>query len=318
MAWFARRGPSVAAAALLAILALSGCGERAKQPAAADEAAKTLSAPAAAAADLAIWREFVAAMKDDGLAPDKVRPYDESLKTPILGWLKEMREKANWAEWDKTPQVRRVGEHVHFLMPLTFDGQTAEYRLTFLTEGGGWSFRHLEAITIRLDQIGPLPASTFPDVEEKTKSHIREEWRWSREVRIFSLLAELKGKDFAFDVFKDGPGYFLAAKTWVPFVGPRQAFILYACWEQANLIGNTVTLEKLDEEEAVIRMSTLFFGLYKVTAHLPRQISFEDYTRIFETIWQDRAQAAGWTLEIEYMNEGFPASTCVLRFKRPV
>jgi len=54
------------------------------------------------------------------------------------------------------------------------------------------------------------------------------------------------------------------------------------------------------------------------TARLRRQISFEDYTKIFETIWQDRARAAGWTLEIEYVNEGFPASTCVLRFKRPV
>ena len=38
---------------------------------------------------------------------------------------------------------------------------------------------------------------------------------------------------------------------------------------------------------------------------------------IFETVWQDRARAAGWTLEIEYGNEGFRASECRLRFKRP-
>jgi hypothetical protein len=109
----------------------------------------------------------------------------------------------------------------------------------------------------------------------------------------------------------------LAAKTWVPFIEPHKALVLYACWEQAHLRGNTVTLEKLDEREAVIRLSTYFFSLYHVTAHLRRQIPFEDYKRIFETIWQDRARAAGWALEIEYVTEGYPAGTCVLRFKGP-
>jgi hypothetical protein len=210
-----------------------------------------------------------------------------------------------------------VGEHVHFLTPLTFDGQTADYCLTFLVEGGAWYFRHIEAIIIPLDEIGPLPTSTFPDADEPTKAHIREETLWSREVRVFNELAALKGKTYAFDFFKDGDGYFLAARTWVPFFEPAKAFILYACWEQANLRGNTVTLEKLDDQEAVVRMSTYYFKLYKVTAHLARQIPFEDYAKIFETVWQDRARAAGWTLRIEYGNEGYRASECVLRFKRP-
>jgi len=266
--------------------------------------------------DLAIWKEFVAAMRSGGPAAEKLRPYYEDLREPILGFLKEMRGKATWPEWDKAPKIFRVQEHVHFLIPLTFDGRTADYCFTFLDEGGQWFFRHLEAIMIRLDLTGPLPTSTFPDVDEGTKAHIREETSWSREVRLFNLFAELKGKDFAFDVFKDGNGYFLAAKTWVPFVEPRKAFILYACWEQANLRGNAVTLEKLDDDEALVRISTAYFGLYKASAHLAQQVSFEDYVRIFETIWKDRARAAGWSLEIEYRNEGFPASACVLRFKR--
>jgi len=273
--------------------------------------------PRPAVDDLDVWKEFVAAMKTGGLPSEKVRPYYEELRAPILGWLKEMSQKAVWAEWDKRPEVHRVGEHVHFLIPLTFDGRTVSYCLTFLVEDGAWYFRHLEAINIRLDKTGPLPASTFPDVDEATKAHIREEARWSREVRVFNELAALKGKTYAFDFFKDGNGYFLAAKTWVPFVEPRKAFILYACWEQANLRGNAVTLEALDDAAAVVRMSTYFFGLYKASAHLRQQIPFEDYARIFETIWKDRARAAGWALEIEYKNEGFRASECVLRFKRP-
>jgi hypothetical protein len=267
--------------------------------------------------DLAIWKEFVAAMRAGGPGPDKVRPYYEQLRAPLLGFLKEMREKAAWAEWERAPEAHRVGDHVHFLIPLTFDGRTATYCWTFLVEGGAWFFRHLEAITIRLDRTGPLPTSKFPDVDEETKAHIREETAWSREVRVFNLLAELKGKPYAFDFFKDGDGYFLAAKTWVPFVEPRSAFVLYACWEQANLRGNKVTLEKLDVREAVVRISTYYFGLYKASAHLAQQISFEDYVKIFETIWQDRARAAGWGLTIEFGNEGYQASECVLRFKRP-
>lgn len=290
-----------------AVLLAASCGDRGG------------SAPAAraAAADLGIWREFVAAMKAEGLPAAKVRPYYENLKEPMLGWLKEMREKATWSEWDRAPEVHRVGEHVHFLMPLTFDGQAATYCLTFLVEGGAWYFRHLEAINIRLDRTGPLPTSVFPDVDEPTKAHIREEAMWSREIRVFNELAALKGKSYALDFFKEGEGYFLAAKTWVPFVEPQKALVLYACWEQANLRGNAVTLEKLDDGEAVVKLSTIFFKLYHVSAHLSQQIPFEDYTKIFETIWQDRARAAGWTLEIEYKSEAYPASTCVLHFKRP-
>jgi hypothetical protein len=296
------------AAAILtaAVLLAASCGDRGG------------SAPAAGAAgtDLSIWREFAAAMKTGGLPSAKVRPYYENLREPILGWLKEMREKATWSEWDRAPEVHRVGDHVHFLIPLTLDGQSATYCLTFLVEGGAWYFRHIEAINIRLDKSGPLPTSTFPDVDEPTKAHIREETLWSREVLVFNELTALKGKAYAFDFFKDGEGYFLAAKTWVPFVEPRQALVLYACWEQANLRGNTVTLEKLDDKEAVVKMSTSYFGLYKASAHLAQQIPFEDYTKIFETIWKDRARAAGWTLLIEYGNEGYRASECRLRFKR--
>jgi hypothetical protein len=266
--------------------------------------------------DISVWREFVAAMKKGPLPSERILPYDEQLREPVSGYLKEMREKAEWAEWEKEPELHRVGDHVHFLIPLTFDGRRGHYCFTFLDDRGKWFFRHLEAITIRLDRVDPLPTSVFPDVDEETKAHIREETRWSREVRLFNLLVELKGMDFAFDFFKDGNGYFLAAKTWVPFVEPRKAFILYACWEQGNLRGNQVTLEKLEDGEALVKMSTSYFALDKATAHLSQWITFEDYTRIFETIWQDRARAAGWALDIEYTNEGYPASECVLRFKK--
>jgi hypothetical protein len=272
--------------------------------------------PADRQSDLSIWKEFVAALKKGEITPERLRPYYEEFRSPLMGYLKEMREKAAWAEWEAEPEVHRVGDRVHFLIPLSFEGPSVTYVFSFLSEPAIWYFQHLEAITIRMDKIGALPTSTFPDVPEETKAHIREETRWSREVRVFNLLAKDQGKDFAFDFFKDGNGYFLAARVWVPFVEPSRAFILYLCWEQANLIGNEVSLEKLEDDEAVVRMRTYFFRLYKVSAHLNQQISFEDYRKIFETIWLDRARAAGWELRIECIDKDYPAAECVLNFTR--
>jgi len=266
--------------------------------------------------DLSIWKEFVAALKKGEITADRLRPYYEEFRSPLMGYLKEMREKAAWAEWEAEPEVHRVGNRVHFLISLSFEGPSVTYVFSFMSEPETWHFQHLEAITIRMDKIGALPTSTFPDVPEETKAHIREETHWSREVRVFNLLVQEKGKDFAFDFFKDGNGYFLAARVWVPFVEPSRAFILYLCWEQANLIGNEVILEKLEEGEAVVRMRTSFFRLYKVAAHLSQQISFEDYRRIFETIWLDRARAAGWNLRIEFIDKDYPAAECILNFSR--
>ena len=261
-----------------------------------------------------IWDEFVAALKKGELTADRIRPYYPELKEPLIRYLTEMREKASWEEWPTPEETRRVENRVHILIPLTFDNNRATYCFTFITEGGHWYFQHLEAITIRLDKVGSLPASTFPDVDEETKAHIREEIRWSREIRIFNLLAREKGKDFAFGFFKEGDGTFLAARTWVPFLEPGKAFILYLCWEQANLRGNEVVLEKLEDDEASVRMKTHYFRLYQVTAHLRQWISFEDYKRLFETIWQDCTRAAGWTLEIEYVDSEYPATECRLHF----
>jgi len=266
--------------------------------------------------DISIWKEFVAALKRGDVTPDRLRPYYEEFRSPLMGYLKEIRERVAWAEMEAEPEVHRVGAQVHFLVPLSFEGRRVTYVFSFLTEKDSWYFQHLEAVTIRMDKMGALPTSTFPDVPEETKAHIREETFWSREVRVFNTLAQAKGREFAFDFFRDGDGYFLAARVWVPFVEPSRAFILYLCWEQANLIGNEVTLEKLDDQAAVVRMRTTFFRLYKVAAHLSQQISFDDYRKIFETIWQDRARAAGWELRIEYLDEDYPAAECVLNFSR--
>jgi hypothetical protein len=122
-------------------------------------------------------------------------------------------------------------------------------------------------------------------------------------LNIYLPISEEKGKEYALNLLKDGAGYFVGAKTWVPFTSPAKAFILYLCWEQANLRGNNVTLVKLSDSQAIVQMETKFFDLYFTATHLKPMISIQDYKRIFETIWQDRAKNAGWNLDIKYSTD---------------
>jgi hypothetical protein len=222
-----------------------------------------------------------------------------------------IKEKVSWKELESLPEIIRVGDRVNFLIPLTIDEQKANYCFTFVTEEGRWFLQHLESITIRLDKVPHLPASTFPDLPEAQKAWIREELRTTELVRLFSFLSREKGKDFALSWFKDGEGYFLAAKAWVPFVAAPKAFILFVCWEQTNLRGNAVTLEKMGDDECVLRMRSIYLDLYERAGHLKKQISLSDYRRIFETVWQDRSDKAGWKLQITYERE-----ECLFKFRR--
>jgi hypothetical protein len=265
-----------------------------------------------APADADIWKQFVAMLRAGPIPADKIRPYDPSLLEPLMGFLTVMREKANWAEWESTPEIHRDGATTHYVIPLTYDGRKRTFCFTFLTEGNNWYFEHFESILIRMDQLGPLPVSVFPDLEESQKAWMREEIATTEQVRLFNLLAADKGKQFAFDWFRDGLGYFFEAKTWVPLVPPSQAFILYLCWEQANLRGNPTRLEKLDDTEAVVRISPNYLKYYEQTANFKQRISSDDYRKIFATIWQDRATTAGWNLQLTC-----PGNECVFRFSKP-
>jgi hypothetical protein len=254
--------------------------------------------------ELKIWMEFVAALKNNVLSPDRIRLIEPMTLEMIQETLQRFREGAVWSEWEAEPEVIRADPQLNFIIPLKGKlGTRTDYCFMFLVEKNQWYFRSIEAIFIRLDKIGSLPASTFPDISEKQKAWAREEIYWSEQVRLFNLLSKEKGKEFAFDWVKkgigNGIGYLLGAETWVPFVSPSKAFILYLCWEQANLRGNDVVLEKLDDHEALLKITPLYFALYQAASHLKRQISLEDYIKIFETIWQERADKAGWKLKIE-------------------
>ncbi|MGA1981940.1 MAG: hypothetical protein ABSG84_05665 [Acidobacteriaceae bacterium] len=257
------------------------------------------------------WKQFVSMLRAGPIPAEKVRPYEGVSKDLLIGFLSTIREKAIWSEWEATPEIHRVGSDTHYVIPLTIDGTKQTLSFTFLNEGGNWYFHHIESILLRLDEIGTLPVTAFPDLPESQKAWMREEIAATEQMKLFNVLATEKGKQAAFDWFRDGRGYFLAARTWVPLAAPSRAFILYLCWEQANLRGNSVTLEKLDDSEAVVRISPIYLKLYEQTANFKERISADDYRKIFDTIWQDRAAAAGWNLQ-----QTCTGPACVFHFSK--
>jgi len=267
--------------------------------------------------DLQVWREFREALRSGAMAdPERYRPLQPSLLQPMMGYLEEIRKTATWEEGEG-PEVFHVGNRVHYLTPLTIkhgdSASTGTFCFSLILEGGRWYFQHLESIVIRLDKIGEPPVSSFPDISGEQKAWIRDEIQISRDVRLFGDLSREKGKEAAFNWFKDGRGYALQARVWVPFVSPERAFVLYACWDLSNLRGEQAVLEKLSDDEARIRFRPRAFAIYEQASHLKQQINVDDFRRLFEVVWLDRARNAGWNLRISYEKDN-----CVFRFAKQV
>jgi hypothetical protein len=248
--------------------------------------------------DSAIWREFTGLLCENKITAERLRPYHEALTVPLLDFLSRLREKMTHGENAELVKTVRTGDMVHCFVKMS-DGQ---YCFSFFAKDGDWLFAHIESILLRLDEV-TAPAASFPDISERQKNWIRQEREISNNVRMFNMLKHEKGREYALGWFLDGDGYFLMARTWVPYVEPQKAFILFLCWEQANLTGNATALERLDDRRAVIRLEPMYMEMYKKTGHIRRQISYEDYIDLFEAVWRDRAEKAGWKLSIAYERE---------------
>jgi len=118
--------------------------------------------------DLKIWRSFVEILKGGEFPAEKIRPLHESLVEPIQGFLKIMRENADWTEWDREPEVIKGDGTVHYITSLTYK-TTTDYSFTFLVDEKNWYLQHFETIFVRLDKVISFPTSEFPDMPEDRK-----------------------------------------------------------------------------------------------------------------------------------------------------
>ncbi len=276
-------------------------------------AASLLAGAAAPADDSALWNDFKRSLRAGEITAGRIHPYFEGLRGPMAGFVEGFRTRTKAEEWEATPEIHRVGNRVHFIIPLTVgSGVKGPYCFTIIEEEGGWFFQHVESIFIRLDQLGPLPTSTYPDLPEEKKTWMREENTLTDRLRFHDFLVREKGVTFAQDwIGREADGYFLAARTWVPFVPPARAFILYLCWEQSRLRGSPATLERLDDDRADVTIDAIEWRLHRQTAHLRRLLPAEDFRQFYETVWRRRAAAAGWNVDVQCGD-----SRCRLAFTR--
>jgi hypothetical protein len=254
--------------------------------------------------NISIWQGFIWLLTNDKISSVKLRPYHDSLTGPMLSFLKNFAQKITLRDKTVVPKVYQVKDKVHYIVSLDDDN----YCLSFVVDKDIWYFQHVECVFIRLDSV-TAPTNAFPDISEDQKNWIRQEIDISNKIRLYNFIVKTKDKDFALNWFMDGEGYLLAARTWVPFVSPERAFILYLCWEQSNLLGNKTKLEHLDGNHATVRLKPLYIEIYNKAVHIKQQIKYADYISIFEATWYDRSIKAGWKLNISYESE-----ECIFEF----
>jgi hypothetical protein len=111
------------------------------------------------------------------------------------------------------PEAIRSENRLHFILPLG-ESDPVDFCFSFWIDGDRWRLQHVECIFVRMDRIGALPVSSFPDLSEEQKAWAREEIRVSEMVRLYTFLVA-KRDEFALDWFRDGEG--ICWRTaWVP------------------------------------------------------------------------------------------------------
>lgn len=159
----------------------------------------------------------------------------------------------------------------------------------------------IECITLPVRDI--VPGCTLPPLPEK-ESRIRAEKEISRMVWHYLQFKKLAGREKAMEMFRDGAGEVLCARSWVPFYTDRLACIAYAAWTECRINGEDVLIRAFGEERCEILLrGHLWRRVYAETGHLRTMIDYEEYMDLFEYIWTDRAQHAGWKIRFGYTEQ---------------
>jgi hypothetical protein len=245
----------------------------------------------------AIWQALQRKLVVGGWSESDVRP----LMPGMLSMLVTMLNR-----WSSPRQadlqlykIVQVGQTIHFL--LRRDKPDEKFCVSVQVEGDHWYMQHLESINIDFSEPSDTPcvAEDLPSLPEAQVAWIREEVAMTERVRLFAFLCASKTRQFALDWFKDGDGYALAARAWIPYFAPEVALVWYAAWSEWYLHRNPACIKMVGPQKATLCLTDpLHWHLYRQTGHLRSQISEADYEALFDVIWQDRARAAGWRLGI--------------------
>lgn len=259
-----------------------------------------------------IWESFLRKCARNDWTEQDIHPLLPGSERSLLLVIKQFSVALNVCRDKLTLQntIQRDNT-VHFFFDL--GPETSTFCISVVIENDRWYFQHLEAITIDFSAPPSLPCSTedLPNLPEQTISWIREEGDMTERVRLYNFLVQEKSREFALNWLKDGVGFFLAARAWIPYLEPRVAFLWYAAWSEARLHMNAVVVVKADADGGLIHLTDpLHWCLYRQTSHLKEQISPADYEAMFEAVWQDRAEKAGWRLQIVHAGDSIKLQFC--------
>jgi hypothetical protein len=241
-----------------------------------------------------IWKEFVEKLRINSL---KECDFGDDMKYFLFSFLcgKDSHERREKFINSSTDMVD--GEYRKSVIVSCPDDK---YRFDFAVIDNKWKLIFLECITLPLNNINCFPYDLFISLPEK-ESWIKAERNISRIVYFFCKLRKIINLDEALLWFNDGAGEFLCARSWVPFYNDSKSFILYCGWIENRINGENISIEMCTDEKCIIHFKEhLWFKVYHSSSHLNIQISFEEYKKLFESIWLDRAFHSGWEVEFTY------------------
>ena len=246
-----------------------------------------------------IWNEFKIKLKNDSLVPDDFGEELREIEFSVLSGekAKSLREALLNAENVRFYKSEQEKKHIVFV------DVGAGFRIDFIINENKWQILFIEGITIPIDKIDCLPYNDFPPIKDHAENWIREEARITGLVRNYNFIKDNFGIAKALEYCHDGAGKFIAAKSWIPFFSDKKAFIVFISWWDNRIYGENVSIEKFSDDECIIKyIEPIWFRMYDVCGHLKFQIPFDEYKRLFEHIWQDRAKCSGWDISFIYEN----------------
>lgn len=244
-----------------------------------------------------IWNEFRNKLKDDTLTESDFAAEMRAFLQPLLCGERSASRRRKFLEapYDVYENVRGISVILHC--------SDDDYRLDFSYDDVSWRLAFIECITLPVLGMEAVPYSKFVSLGEK-EAFIRREKEISRIVYFYLKFKELVGKEEALNMFRDGRGEHICARSWVPFYSEGLSYIAYSAWYESRINGETVVVQEFQENRCeVVLYNHIWRNVYFMARHLNSIIEYAEYMELFEFVWKDRAENAGWKINFVYKDE---------------
>lgn len=244
-----------------------------------------------------IWSEFRNKLKDNTLTESDFAAEMRAFLQPLLcgEHAASRRRKFLEAPFDVYDSARGISVVLHC--------PDDDYRLDFSCDGYSWRLAFIECITLPVSGMEAVPYSKFVPLGKK-EAFIRKEKEISQLIYFYLKFKELVGRKEALTMFCDGRGEYICARSWVPFYSDGLAYIAYSAWYESRINGENVVVQEFQENRCVVVIyNHIWRNVYFMAGHLKPIIEYAEYMELFESVWKDRAQNAGWKIDFVYQDE---------------